>query len=198
MLKLEPNSWILTALLSATRPSTGASPKLSYAVQQVFLFMHDPPQVHSRRSTSGYCIYFGDNLVSWSSKLHTTDSRSSVEAEYRAITHTVADRCWFRQRLQELHIPLSTAIAVYCNNVSVVYMTANPVHHKHTKHIEIDIHFVHEKVALGNMRDLHVPSSHQYTDIMTKGLPVQLFTDFRFSLCVRHPPARQRADIRHY
>ena len=64
-------------------------------------------------------------------------------------------------------------------------MTANPVHHRRTKHIEIDIHFVREKVALGEVRVLHVPSSHQYADIMTKGLPVQLFTDFRSSLGVR-------------
>jgi len=67
-------------------------------------------------------------------------------------------------------------------------MTANPVHHRRTKHIEmhieIDIHFVREKVALGQVRVLHVPSSRQFADIMTKGLPVQLFTDFRSSLCV--------------
>ena len=87
-------------------------------------------------------------------------------------------------------MPLSSATIVYCDNVSAVYMTANPVHHRRTKHIEIDIHFVREKVALGQIRVLHVPSSHQYANIMTKGLPVQLFTDFRDSLGVRlAPPA---------
>jgi hypothetical protein len=67
-------------------------------------------------------------------------------------------------------------------------MTANPVHHQHTKHIEIDLHFVREKVALGEVRVLHVSSSHQFADIMTKGLLVQLFTDFRSSLYVCDPP----------
>ena len=67
-------------------------------------------------------------------------------------------------------------------------MTANPVHHRRTKHIEIDIHFVREKVALGQFRVLHVPSAHQFVDIMTKGLPVQLFNDFRSSLYVQFPP----------
>ena len=57
--------------------------------------------------------------------------------------------------------------------------------HRRTKHIEIDIHFVREKVPLGEVCVLHVPSSHQYADIMTKGLPVQLCTDFRSSLGVR-------------
>ena len=71
--------------------------------------------------------------------------------------------------LQELHIPLSKATIVYCDNVCAVYMTANPVHHRRMKHIEIDIHFVREKVALGEVQVLHVPSSHQFADIMTKG-----------------------------
>lgn len=93
-----------------------------------------------------------------------------------------------RQLLHKLHVPLSKATLVYCDNVSVVYMTANPVHHRRTKHIEIDIHFVRKKVALGEVRVLHVPSSHQYADIMTKGLPVQLFTKFRSSLGVRQAP----------
>jgi hypothetical protein len=67
-------------------------------------------------------------------------------------------------------------------------MTANLVHHRRTKHIEIDIHFVSEKVALGQVRVLRVPSSLQFADIITKGLPVQLFTDFRSNLCVRDTP----------
>jgi hypothetical protein len=79
-------------------------------------------------------------------------------------------------------------MVVYCENVSAVYMTANPVHHRCTKHIKIDIHFVCEKVSLGQVQALHVPSSHQFADIMTKGLPVQLFTKFRSSLCIRDPP----------
>ena len=142
----------------------------------------------SRCSTSGFCVFLGDNLISWSSKRQTTVSRSSAEAEYRAVAHAVAECCWIRQLLQELHVPLASATVVYCDNVSAVYMTANPVHHRRTKHIEIDIHFVREKVALGQVRVLHVPSAHQFADIMTKGLPVQLFTEFRSSLCVRTPP----------
>jgi hypothetical protein len=76
-------------------------------------------------------------------------------------------------------------------------MTANPIHHRRTKHIEIDIHFVREKVALGQVCVLHVPSSHQFADIMSKGLPVQLFTDFRSSLVSVRLPLWLRAGVRY-
>jgi hypothetical protein len=129
-------------------------------------------------------MYLGDNLISWSSCRQTTVSRSSAEAEYRAVATAVAEACWVRQLMQELQCPLNTATIVYCDNVSAVYLSANPVHHKRTKHIELDIHFVREKVALGTVRVLHVPSSSQYADIFPKGLPTILFREFRSSLHV--------------
>ena len=76
-------------------------------------------------------------------------SRSSVEAEYRAVANTVAEASWLRQLLSELQSPLQRATLVYCDNISAVYMSANPVQHQRTKHIEIDLHFVREHVALG-------------------------------------------------
>jgi len=63
-------------------------------------------------------------------------------------------------------------------------MSANPVHHKRTKHIELDIHFLRERVQLGDLRVLHVPTGEQYVDIMTKGVPTSMFHEFRSSLCV--------------
>ena len=86
--------------------------------------------------------------------------------------------------MHELHRPIETATIVYCDNVSAVYLSANPVHHRRTKHIEIDIHFIREKVALGVVRVLHVPSTSQYAHIFTKGLPTILFREFRSSLHV--------------
>ncbi|GKB78159.1 ribonuclease H-like domain-containing protein, partial [Tanacetum coccineum] len=105
------------------------------------------------------------------------------------VANAVAETCWVRNLLRELHTPLSSATIVYCDNVSAVYLSSNPVQHQRTKHIEIDIHFVRVLVATGQVRVLHVPSRFQYADIFTKGLPSALFEEFRTSLSVRCPPA---------
>ena len=139
----------------------------------------------TRKSTSGYALFLGDNLISWSSKRQNTVSRSSAEAEYRAVANGVAEASWLRQLLQELHAPLRQATLVYCDNISAVYMSSNPVQHQRTKHIEIDLHFVREQVSIGDLRVLHVPTSSQYADIFTKGLPSSVFTEFRSSLNVQ-------------
>ncbi|GJY60588.1 ribonuclease H-like domain-containing protein [Tanacetum coccineum] len=144
----------------------------------------------TRRSTSGYCVFLANNLLSWSAKRQPTLSRSSAEAEY----HGVAETCWLRNLLRELHTPLSSATMVYCDNVSVVYLSSNPVQHQRTKHIEIDIHFVRDLVAAGQVRVLHVPSRYQFADIFTKGLPSAFFEEFRSSLSGRSLPAPSAGD----
>jgi hypothetical protein len=138
----------------------------------------------TRRSMSGYCIYLGNALVSWSSKRQATVSRSSAEAEYRAVANAVAKCIWLRQLLGELYVDVPSATIAYCDNVSAVYMSKNPVHHRRTKHIELDIHFVRERVALGELRVVHVPTDQQFADVMTKGLPTATFAAFRSSLTV--------------
>ncbi|GJU35449.1 ribonuclease H-like domain-containing protein [Tanacetum coccineum] len=92
--------------------------------------------------------------------------------------------------LRELHTPLLSTTLVYCDNVSAIYMTVNPVQHQRTKHIEIDIHFVSDMVTRGQVRVLHVTSRYQYADIFTNGLSSALFEEFRASLSVRSSPAQ--------
>ena len=77
-------------------------------------------------------------------------------------------------------------MVVFYENVSAVYMSTNLVHHKRTKHNELDIHFVRERVQLGELRVLHVPTGEQFADVKTKGLPTASFERLRSSLCV--PP----------
>ncbi|XP_021749400.1 uncharacterized protein LOC110715135 [Chenopodium quinoa] len=157
------------SLASALQYLTFTRPDISYAVQQVCLFMHDPREPHyealkrilryvqgtidhglhlypivshrlitytdanwggcpdTRRSTSGYCCFLGDNLVSWSTKRQHTLSKSSAEAEYRGVANVVSEACWLRNLLLELHCPLRQATIVYCDNVSAIYLSGNPV-----------------------------------------------------------------------
>ena len=78
----------------------------------------------------------------------------------------------------------SKSTLVYCDNVSAVYLSTNPVQHQRTKHVEIDLHFVRDRVAIGDVRVLHVPTTSQFADIFTKGLPSSTFSEFRSSLNV--------------
>jgi hypothetical protein len=87
-------------------------------------------------------VFLRDNLISWSAKRHNVISHSSAEAKYRAIANGVAEATWLRQLLHELQTPPSRCTLVYCDNINAVYLSTNPVQHQHTKHMEIDLHFV--------------------------------------------------------
>ncbi|GJY78084.1 ribonuclease H-like domain-containing protein [Tanacetum coccineum] len=162
---------------------TFTRPDITYDVQQGTLDYG--LQLFS--STSDSLIAYSD--ADWAGCPTTRWSTLGAEAEYRGVANAVAETCWIQNLLRELHTPLSSATIVYCDNVSAVYLSSNPVQHQRTKHIEIDIHFVRDLVATGQVRVLHVPSRFQYADIFTKGLPSMLFEEFRTSLSVRCPPA---------
>ncbi|GJT00678.1 ribonuclease H-like domain-containing protein [Tanacetum coccineum] len=119
---------------------------------------------------------------------HCNPCRTPVDTESKLGSNgdPISDPTLYRSLA--LHAPLTTATLVYCDNVSAVYLSTNPIQHQRTKHIEIDIHFVRDYVASGQVRVLHVPSRFQYADIFTKGLPSALFCDFRTSLNVESLP----------
>jgi hypothetical protein len=86
--------------------------------------------------------------------------------------------CWLRQLLLELHNPLSRATLIYCDNVSAIYLSTNPIQHQRIKHVEIDLHFVCDRVTVRDVRVLHVPTTSQFIDIFTKGLLPQCSQSF--------------------
>jgi hypothetical protein len=136
----------------------------------------------TRQSTSDYIMFLGANLISWSSKDQNIISRSSAEVDYRVVVNGVAKACWLRQLLQELHAPLMKSTLVYYNNVSTVYVSTNPIQHQRMKHVKINLHFLREHVAIGDVRILHVPTTSQFTGILMKGLPTSVFSEFWLSL----------------
>ena len=95
----------------------------------------------TRRSTSDYSIYLGNNLVSWSAKKQPTVSRSSRESEYRALATTAAELLWVTHLLHDLKVPISQQPLLLCDNKSAVFLSSNPVSHKRAKHVELDYHF---------------------------------------------------------
>ena len=143
---------------------------------------------HTRRSTSGLCTYLGSNLISWSSKKQPTVSRSSTEAEYRALSETAAELSWMCSILREIGVPITVTPELYCDNLSSVHLTTNPAYHKRSKHFELDYHYVRERVALGALVVRHVPARHQLADIFTKPLGFRAFDSLRFKLGVEVTP----------
>ncbi|XP_020688306.1 uncharacterized protein LOC110103801 [Dendrobium catenatum] len=92
----------------------------------------------TRKSTSGFCSFLGDTLVSWTVKKQSTVSRSSTESEYRALALATADTIWLKKLLVDFRIAHSHPMDIYCDNTSTIALANNPVFHARTKHIEID------------------------------------------------------------
>ncbi|XP_019416403.1 PREDICTED: uncharacterized protein LOC109327693 [Lupinus angustifolius] len=206
---------------------TISRPDLSYAIQQLSLYMESPHDTHyqvvirvlhyiksspslglffsstsnfnlsafansdwaccidTRRSITGFCILLGPSIICWKTKKQKTLSRSSSEAEYRALGMLVCEIQWLNSLFNDLHLPLQIPTPVFCDNISVIYLAHNPVFHERTKHIEIDCHVVREKIQQGLVKLLPIFSSEQLADAFTKPLPTKQFQLFVSKLGLR-------------
>ena len=123
-----------------------------------------------RRSISGYCVFVGGNLVSWKSKKQEVVSCSSAESKYRAMTQSVCEIMCLHQLLMEVSIKTMVLEKFWCDNQVALHIVSNPVFHERTKHIEIDRHFVREKIQLGLICTGYVKTGERLGDIFTKAL----------------------------
>ncbi|GJW95379.1 ribonuclease H-like domain-containing protein [Tanacetum coccineum] len=179
----DPDPTFYRSLAGSLQYLTFTRPSIFYAVQQICLYMHDPQEPHFSalkrilryvRGTLDYGLQLFSSsttdLVAYSDADWArcpTNRRSTSEEEYRGVANAVAETCWLRNLLRELHTPLSSSTLVYCEYLVVV----------------------------GEVRVLHVPYRYQYADIFTKGLPSALFEEFRSSLSFRCPPAPTAGEL---
>jgi len=103
----------------------------------------------TRKSTTNFCIFLGDSLISWKAKKQSTISRSSVEAEYRTLAFTASELVWLTQLLSYFHVNSVAPAILLCDNQTTIHIANNPVFHERTKHIELDCHFVRNKLIAG-------------------------------------------------
>ena len=152
--------------------------------------------VDDRKSIGAYCIYFGNNLVSWSSKKQTVVTRSSAESEYRALASASAEITQIQSLLNELKIECTLLPTIWCDNVSATELAKNPVYHSRTKHIELDMHFVRDKVLARELEICYIPSEEHIADILIKPLTFTHFNYFRAKLKVHPCPLSLRGAVK--
>ena len=142
----------------------------------------------TRRSLSGYMVFLGRSPISWKTKKQHTVSRSSAEAEYRAMAVTTCELKWLKSLLSSLGILHSKPMKLFCEYA--LHIAKNPVFHDCMKHIEVDCHFIRDKLVFGNVVTFYVPTGHQLADILTKALGRKHFEFLlrKLGICDLHAP----------
>ena len=125
---------------------------------------------NTRRSVSGFLVKHGNSLISWKSKKQSVVSRSSAKAEYKSMANEVSEVVWITTLLKELGSELDEPVVIFSDSKEALQIAANPVFHERTKHIEIDCHFIRQKMQEGLVKTVYVSSKNQLADILTKGL----------------------------
>jgi hypothetical protein len=115
----------------------------------------------NRWSTIGYCTLLGSNLVTWNSKKQTMVARSSAKAEYKTMAHAISELTWLQHFLQEIEFSAPTPIPLFCDNQVALHIASSLVFHERSKHIEVDYHFIRDKILEGDISTAFMKSGDQ-------------------------------------
>jgi hypothetical protein len=121
-------------------------------------------------------------LISWCAKKQKTMSRSSTEAEYKAMADTTAEVMWVQTVLMELGVPCPRNARLWCDNMGAKYLASNPIFHGRMKHVEVDYHFVRDRVLKKLLEIRFISSDDQVADGFTKALPQGRLLEFQRNL----------------
>ena len=129
----------------------------------------------TRKSRTAYVFRYGDAVVSWASKRQPTVALSTTEAEYMALTQATKEAIWLRNLMHDLQQPDQGPTTIFEDNQACIAIANNPVHHSRTKHIDVQHHFVRERISLGDVKLEYCSTDLMLADTLTKALPSPAF-----------------------
>ena len=124
--------------------------------------------INTRRFVSGFCVFLGDSLISWKCKKQQVVSRSLAESKYRVMATVTSEIVWLVVLFKTFGVHHTQVAYLYCDSEATLYIVANPVYHERTKHVEVDCHFIRQKIQAGVIKTFHIPTKHQIADCFTK------------------------------
>ncbi|XP_062703498.1 uncharacterized protein LOC134285956 [Aedes albopictus] len=141
--------------------------------------------VNDRRSTSGFCFKIFDNTVTWVTRKQSTVSLSSTEAEYVSLSQAACEAIWLRNLATEFGVDPDSPVVIFEDNQSCIQVAKEPRDQKRLKHIDIRYNFVRERIEEHEIEVQYIPTGKQVADLLTKGLPTDVFKKHRQALGLR-------------
>jgi len=130
------------------------------------------------KPVAGHIILVHGGPVTWTSKTQHLTSTSSTESEYRALSNSVKDVLWIQQILKCFDVVLRP-FPMKSDNMGAINATKNHTTTQHTKHIELHVHFLRERVQRSEVDITHIPGTDNPADLLTKPLPRSKLEEFR-------------------